>query len=116
MEQWQRVSHFDGAERVVHKCERCSFLETAGGGMLLFSVFAKGQLSIYKYLANIWGINIRHSVFEGTPHSFQLKVVWRLFASVHSFNVVEVMVLQLFPFQFESICHQAGLWGPRFWA
>lgn len=28
-----------------------------------------------------------------------------LFASIHSFNVIEVMVLQFFPFQLESICY-----------
>lgn len=28
-----------------------------------------------------------------------------LFASIHSFNVVEVMIFQFFPFQLESICY-----------
>lgn len=36
-----------------------------------------------------------------------------LFATIHSFYVVEIVVLQLLPSQFERICDEAGLWRPR---
>lgn len=37
------------------------------------------------------------------------------FATIHSLYVVEIVVLQLFPLQLESICNKTGLRGPWFW-
>lgn len=47
-----------------------------------------------------------HHLRHGKEHLHNCLVnVTCLFASVHSFDVVEVMVFQFFPFQLESICY-----------
>lgn len=44
-----------------------------------------------------------------------LAVIDILLAAIHSFDVIEIVVLQLLPLQFECICHQTCFRGPRLW-
>ncbi len=45
-----------------------------------------------------------------------LAVIVVLLVAIHSFDVVEIVVLQFFPLQFECVRHQACFRGPRLWA
>jgi len=44
-----------------------------------------------------------------------LAVIKVLLVAIHSFDIIEIVVLQFLPLQFECVRHQARFRGPRLW-